>query len=179
MEFTSDIEARGRDIADLFARTFTASEGPDEGALIGALARGLLNDTPAGDLFAFVAQEEGAIVAAAIFSRLAYDRDRRDVFLLSPMAVAPGRQGMGIGQRLLTHALSALRAAGVDVVMTYGDPAFYGKVGFRPIAPEIAPPPLPLSQPEGWIGQSLTGPGFAPLQGRATCAAALNDPAFW
>ena len=101
------------------------------------------------------------------------------VFLLSPMAVATRWQGHGLGQRLLTHALASLREAGVDVAITYGDPAFYGKVGFEPLSQSIARPPLPLSQPEGWIGQSLTKEPLAALSGTSICVAALNDPSFW
>ena len=101
------------------------------------------------------------------------------MFLLSPLAVATARQGFGIGQELLGQALEALRSDGVDVVATYGDPAFYGKVGFEPVSEDRARAPLPLSQPIGWIGQSLSGGQLTPLKGPGTCVAALNDPALW
>jgi predicted N-acetyltransferase YhbS len=179
MDDVDDIRGRAEEIAALVSTTFAASEGAAEGALLGDLVRALLRDTAEDDLRVFAVQEDGRILAAAVFTRLAYSDDARSVFLLSPMAVAPDRQGRGIGQRLLRHALTALGAAGVDVAITYGDPAFYGRVGFRPLAEGTAPPPLPLSRPEGWIGQSLTGAALTPLRGRASCAAALDDPAFW
>lgn len=179
MEISERIDGRQPAIAAMFNATFTASEGAEEGALVGGLARRLMDETLASDLRAFIATDGAAIIAAAIFSRLVYAEDPRTVFLLSPMAVATDRQGQGVGQALLTHALTALRAAGVDVAITYGDPAFYGKVGFRPLAAQTAAPPQPLSQPHGWIGQSLTAPTLDPLRGPSTCAAALNDPALW
>ncbi|KUF09914.1 GNAT family N-acetyltransferase [Pseudoponticoccus marisrubri] len=166
-------------LKDLFTRTFTASEGADEGALIGTLVQGLLADTPPADLRVFAVPDGEEAAAAVLFTRLRYAGDPRRVMLLSPMAVAPDRQGQGLGQALLTEALARLRAEGFEGAITYGDPAFYGKLGFRPLSPQMAPPPHPLSQPEGWIGQSLTDTPLTPLQGPATCAPALDDPAYW
>jgi putative acetyltransferase len=179
MQFSSDHNGHEAAIADLFAATFTASEGADEGTLIGDLARDLLMRTAPDDIRVFTALGDGALIACAIFTRLRYARDPRKVFLLSPMAVSTDRQRQGVGQALLRHALADLRAAGVDVATTYGDPSFYGRVGFMPVTETTVPAPRPLSQPQGWIAQSLTGAALSPLQGPATCVAALDDPAFW
>ena len=56
---------------------------------------------------------------------------------------------------------------------------YYARVGFHPIRVEDAAPPQPLSQPEGWLGQSLTDAPLLPLVGPSRCAPALNDPAYW
>lgn len=87
-------------LIDLVSETFAISEGSDEGALIGQLVRRLLCDTPARDIRVFTARHEGELVGGAIFSRLEYSEDPRSVFLLSPMAVAPYRQGQGVWQAL-------------------------------------------------------------------------------
>lgn len=179
MEFTSEIAGREREIAALFGDVFAASEGAGEGALIGALARELVEETPAGDRFVFVALDRGQVVGAIVFSRIVYGGDDRTVFVLAPVAVATDRQGEHIGQRLIRHGLDALRAAGTEVALTYGDPAYYEKVGFRPITVGTAPAPFPLSQPQGWLGQSLTGRELGRLKGPASCVGALSDPAFW
>lgn len=179
MEFSTGFGGREEAIAELFAATFAASEGAAEGALIGSLARNQMAGTAPEDIRLFTARDKGRLVGAAVFTRLIYANDPRRVFLLGPMAVATERQGEGIGQALLSHALESLRAEGVDVAITYGDPAFYGRVGFMPLSPATAPPPLPLGQPEGWIGQSLTGADLKPLRGPCTCVPALDDPRFW
>ena len=179
IEYSKNFEGQEQDIIDLFSNTFSASEGLDEGERIRIFVRNLLDSTSQQDLYVFTATENRTLIGGAIFSRLTYSSDPRTVFILSPMAVATDRQGQGIGQALLTHALAALREDGVDVAITYGDPAFYGKVGFLPLGEAIAPPPLPLSQPEGWIGQPLTEATLTPLKGECTCVAALNDPALW
>jgi predicted N-acetyltransferase YhbS len=138
-----------------------------------------LYSTDPKDQFVFTARDDGRIVGGIVSSRLTYERDARTVFVLAPVAVATDQQAKGIGQRLLTHGLEALRRAGIDVVMTYGDPNYYARVGFAPISEAVAPAPLPLRQPEGWLGQSLTGHTIAPLQGPSRCVEALNDPVFW
>lgn len=179
MKITTDIVERQKELIDLFATTFTASEGPDEGGLIGELVHDLLATTPTDDIRVFCAEDKGIVIGAAIFTRLTYPADPHIVFLLSPMAVAPDRQRQGIGQALLRHALKALRSEGIHIACTYGDPDFYGRVGFRPITEDQARAPLPLSLPHGWIGLSLTGGQMPTLQGPSTCVSALNRSDIW
>lgn len=179
MDVSADYQADAERIAGLFAASFAASEGAEEGALIGNLARRMMAETPAQDLRVFTAREGEAITGAVLFSRLVPAADDRSLFLLAPVAVATGRQGRGIGQGLIAHGLDALRRDGVDIAVTYGDPAFYGRVGFRPITEAEIPAPFPLQHPEGWLGQSLTGASLATIVGPVRCVSAIDDPAFW
>lgn len=179
MEFTSDIQPFKQDFIRLFKDTFTTSEGADEGALVGKLASDLLKDTPAQDLYTFAALDVGKLAGGVVFSRLTYADDPRTVFVLSPMAVATDYQRKGIGQALISHALAELKDLGVEVVMSYGDPAYYGKVGFAQISEDIAAAPLKLSFPHGWIGQSLVSDDLTSLKGTCTCVSALNNQALW
>lgn len=179
MEFTAKFNERKRELVDLFKETFSASEGAEEGVLIGAFVDRMLAKTDAADIFVFSALRADELVGAAIFTRMRYPQDERSVFILSPMAVATAQQGTGIGQMLLTFGLTTLRQNGVDVALTYGDINFYSKVGFGHISDSDAKPPLPLTYPEGWLGQSLTSGPFDPLLGSSACVDALNDPALW
>ena len=180
MEFTSDYKDRTGEIIRLFAATFTDSEGPGEGALIEKLATDMIATVDEADLFVFSARDDaGAIIGAIIFTRIAYPEDDRTVFLLAPVAVATSHHGRGVGQGLLRYGLGVLRENGVDIALTYGDINFYGRVGFAQITDADAQPPLPLSYPEGWLGQSLTGRPFDPLTGPSRCVAALDSPDYW
>src|SRR6056297_2117885 len=179
MEMSDGSEACEATIVGLFRETFAASEGAEAGEVVSGLARDLLARTPASDLRVFRAEEAGRIIGVAIFTPLVYPGQAARVMLLSPMAVAPDRQGRGVGQGLLRHALGALRAEGVAVVLTYGDPGYYRRVGFAPVAAASMPPPRPLSAPEGWLGQSLTGGTLPALSGVPTCAAALDRADVW
>lgn len=166
-------------IAELFNDTFTESEGAQEGAVIQGLVHDLLTTTPSGDLCVYTAHQDDALCGCAVFTRMRFADDARRVVLLSPMAVATAHQGQGVGQKLLTHALKDLKAEGVYVAVTYGDPDFYGRVGFTPVSPDIVPAPQPLNMPVGWIAQSLTDAPMTPLPKPAICAPALDHPDFW
>lgn len=178
VEFADLIGPRSGDIVDLFASTFAASDGAEEGALIGGMVQRMLTTTDAADLHLFIAEENGALLGACAFSRLQFD-DPRTVFILSPVAVARERQGQGVGQNMLKHGLRHLLAAGVDVAVTYGDPAYYSRVGFRPVSVDVVPAPFALSQPIGWQAQTLNAAPMTPMQGPSRCVPALSDPALW
>lgn len=179
MNFISGHRGREQDIYELFFATFTASEGAEEGKIIGRFIDSLMKTTSAKDLFCFSAYENSTLVGGVFFSRLNYEQDNRSVFILSPMAVKSGRQKKGIGQRLIAFGLEELRKNGVEVAMTYGDINFYSKIGFRQISEEFAQAPLRLSYPEGWLAQSLAEDHLKPLVGTSTCVDALNKPELW
>lgn len=179
IRFITGHNGRGSEIEALFTDVFTASEGADEGRLVGSLVRGLMETTPDEDLYVFSAMEENTLLGCIFLSRLRFDQDERQVFILSPVAVSTKHQRSGVGQALIHHGLDQLRAAGVDFVVTYGDPGYYCKTGFQPITEAFARAPLRLSHPHGWIGQPLSARGDAPLQGASRCVPALNQPALW
>lgn len=172
-------EGREQSIVDMCAATFETSDGADEGTRIRRLVTDLLGATPREDVEVFCAQEGPTLLGCIVFSRVRYDQDDRRVVVLAPVAVRTDRQGEGIGQRLLRYGLEQMRRGGVDVVVTYGDPAYYSKVGFRQVTEDDVPPPVPLSLPHGWLGQSLTGPHLEPLSGRCRCVPALHKPEYW
>ncbi|PUB17336.1 GNAT family N-acetyltransferase [Yoonia sediminilitoris] len=179
MDYSTDHSAHAEAIADLFTATFTASEGAEEGALIGDLTRRLLAETHAADLRVFTAWEDGALVGGILFTRLTFENETRTVFMLAPVAVATTWQGKGIGQKLIAYGLDTLRKEGVDIAVTYGDPAFYGRLGFKPVTETEVPAPHNLQHPEGWLGQSLTKGPLVPLRGPVRCVGAFDDPAYW
>ena len=179
MDYATDHTPHADAIATLFTDTFAASEGPDEGALIGGLVRRLLADTPDGDLTVFTAREDGMLVGGILFTRLTYDGDSRRVVLMAPVAVATRTQGRGIGQALITHGLDSMRQSGADIAVTYGDPAYYGRVGFQPVTQDVLAAPYDLQFPEGWQAQSLTEAPLTPVKGPARCVAAFDDPVYW
>lgn len=179
MDITPHTPDQSAEIIALFENTFAASEGAAEGRLIGQLVSDMLSTVKEPDRIVLCARTGTTLIGCIILTRMTYADDSRTVFILSPVAVAPDHQRIGIGQRLLRQGLTHLRAAGVDVVLTYGDPAYYARVGFHQITQELAQAPLPLSHPQGWLGQSLTDAPLTALRGRAICVPALNDPAYW
>ncbi|MDV9041292.1 N-acetyltransferase [Stenotrophomonas sp. RAC2] len=50
---------------------------------------------------------------------------------LGPISVLPARQGQGIGAALMRAAIDALRQQGARGCVLLGEPAYYGRFGFR------------------------------------------------
>ncbi|GAB5407182.1 MAG: N-acetyltransferase [Aureliella sp.] len=178
MNFRHYTKNDSRSVSRFFESVFSDSEGETEGALIGRLAKDLFEKTDERDLFNFIAEIDGQIVGSIFFSRLWFE-DCEPAFILAPVAVHSGHQRKGIGQALIRHGLKTLRDKGVSVALTYGAPDFYSKVGFRAISHEIVRAPFELSQPEGWLGQSLVGNSIECLAGACTCVEAFKEPAYW
>lgn len=167
------------DISQLFRQTFTDSEGEAEGVLIGHLAYELLTTTAKNDLTAFVAMEGSDMAGCIIFTRLAFEKSCINAFMLAPVAVATSYQKQGVGQALIKFGLKQLKQQNIELVITYGDPNFYGKVGFNQISEDIIKAPQPLSYPHGWLAQSLTLAKIKPIKGASTCVKAFNNPQYW
>lgn len=169
---------QNEELISLFTRTFTDSEGKDEGVLIGKLVRDFLGTTSDSDLLVYVTVDEGRIIASIVFSRLFCD-DGTEAFVMAPVAVDTAYQKRGVGQQLIRYGLNDLRARGVTLAMTYGDIHFYSKTGFAPVSEEVVPAPLPLSYPAGWIGQALDSGPINPVAGATRCVAAIHNEAYW
>ena len=170
----SDIE----EIKQLFTKVFSDSEGQGEGLLIGSLVFDLMMTTENKDIYGFVAIENNQIVGSIFFTRLTF-QNGVNAFLLSPVAIDTNYQRKGFGQNLINFGINQLKEKGVRLAFTYGDPNFYGKVGFRNITEKIAKAPLKLTQPEGWLCQPLVGDEIEPIAGSSYCVKALNKPVYW
>ncbi|WP_426416343.1 GNAT family N-acetyltransferase [Aestuariirhabdus sp. LZHN29] len=166
------------DVVALFSDVFSASEGESEGRIIADLVSRLIADTAPKNLIGCIATENDRIVGSIFFSRFIVPNDQV-AFILSPVAVSTRVQGSGIGQELIRYGLEHLKRMDVDLAFTYGDPAFYSKIGFKQISEQIVKAPFVLSQPEGWLAQSLDGHPVQPMQGATECVEALSDQKYW
>ncbi|GGE90306.1 N-acetyltransferase [Stappia taiwanensis] len=115
------------DIAELIAAAFGQ---PDEAHLVRELrACGALV------LERVACDPSGQIVGHVAFSRVtgAGQGHRLEISCLAPVSVWPNLQKQGIGSALIRAALDDLRAAGEDLVLVLGPPAYYPRFGFDPV----------------------------------------------
>jgi len=97
--------------------------------------------------------------------------------LLGPLAVAPGWQRQGVGSALVRHGLQSFEHSTITHVLVLGDPAYYGRFGFKSET-GIAPPyPLPDEWREAW--QSIRMKGAPPRRGTVSVPAPWAQPALW
>lgn len=81
-------------------------------------------------MLSLVAERSGTIVGHIAVSAATIG-DQGDWALIGPVAVRPAYQSQGIGSALMKEALQRLRAAGMNGAALVGDPAYYGRFGFR------------------------------------------------
>ena len=84
-------------------------------------------------LFGLVAVWDGQIAGHLVFSQLPIEMAQETVSAaaLAPLAVLPELQRQGIGSALVRHGLTQCQNLGLAAVVVLGDPAYYGRFGFR------------------------------------------------
>ena len=103
-----------------------AFDGDDEALLVERLHRdGLV-------VASLVALAGTDVVGHILFSELGVEVDGRQVkaAALAPVAVRPDRQRQGVGTRLITAGLSALRDRQWSAVVVLGHASYYPRFGF-------------------------------------------------
>lgn len=171
-------ESKYQQVIDLFKSVFSESEGEAEGQVIAGFVEKLIASTEPQDLIGCIADEQGVVVGCIFFSRFKVPSGQ-GAFILSPVAIATKIQGTGVGQKLIQYGLDHLKSLNVSLAFTYGDPNYYSKTGFKQISEDIVKAPCALSQPIGWLAQSLNGQEIEAMVGATQCVEALNDPQLW
>lgn len=166
------------EVARLFRSVFSSSEGKKEGELIGKLASALSARIDNEEIICIGGYKYEALIGSIFFTRLRFDNPIR-VYMLAPVAVSTAHQGKGVGQALINFGLDELKRRSVNAAVTYGDPSFYNKVGFRMLSENVIQAPLKLSMPTGWLGQSLTDEPIPVINERPMCVMEFDDPAYW
>lgn len=172
-ELPTDIPAIRAVTAAAFA-TAAHSAPPVEpdGAPGEATLVGWLRDDPGWvpSLSLVAESADGHVVGHVVFTRGSVDGT--PVLGLGPISVDPAHQGSGVGSALMHAVLAAADALDEPLVALLGDPAYYGRFGFRP-ATEVG-----IAAPEpawGDLFQVRTLTAYEPgLTGRFTYAAPFS-----
>lgn len=114
-----------------------------------------------------VATLDRRIVGHVAISPVEISDGTRDWHVLGPLAVLPELQHMRIGSRLVEHALSALAQRGSAGCVVLGDPGYYRRFGFVPLAGLTLPGFPPQYFQARAFGASLP-------QGSVSCHAAFD-----
>lgn len=132
-------------IEQLYRETF-----PDEDLV--PLVRDLLAQGPR--CLSLVAIESSAVIGHVAFTRCEVEGcPGVAAALLGPLAVAPSKQGRGIGSVLVRAGLDRLAGEGIGRVLVLGDPNYYGRFGFMTETEVTTPYPIPQVWRTAW--QSL------------------------
>jgi len=146
---------------------------PEENLL--PLVRDLLSDTAV--TASLVCETDSAIVGLVVFTKCSVSESPVNAALLGPLAVAPARQGQGIGSALVRAGLRRMKEMNVSLVCVLGDPAFYRRLGFLPESSVRPPFSLPAEYDGAWQSQVLGShkEGFGTL----SVPAQWRQPSLW
>lgn len=115
------------DYSGVYAVNASAFDTPAEANLVEVLRR------EAFPYISIVAEENGEIVGHILFSPvvLSGHADLK-IMGLGPVAVAPARQGRGIGSALVKAGLERCKELGYGTVVVLGHTGYYPRFGFTP-----------------------------------------------
>jgi predicted N-acetyltransferase YhbS len=119
--------------------------------------------TPAVTPYCRVAMLAGRMVAALRMTEITIG-GAKGALLLGPLAVDPEFAGRGYGRRLIMESLEQARNAGIRLVVLVGDEPYYGRFGFKPVAPGHIALPGPVN-PQRLLACELRDGAMADLKG--------------
>jgi putative acetyltransferase len=85
----------------------------------------------------------GHIVFSRVWLECCDDLSRQNATMLTPLAVRPDRQRVGIGMQLMNFALEELEAQGETLFFVLGHPSYYPRAGFRAVSENEVESPWP------------------------------------
>jgi putative acetyltransferase len=74
------------------------------------------------------------VVGHVMYSHLGLEGSTSTVLTLAPVSVEPEYQNRGVGTRMISVSLSELDDAGVPSVVVLGEPSYYSRFGYEPVA---------------------------------------------
>ena len=113
-------------------------------------------------IFELVAEGDAGLEGHVLYSRL-WAESPHLFGALAPLAVLPDRQGSGVGSRLVKSSLECAREFGCHGLLVLGDPAYYGRFGFK-------------AETAAQVGAPFAG--LAAFQGLALEPGAFDQPLF-
>ncbi|WP_340115334.1 N-acetyltransferase [Pelagibius sp. 7325] len=129
---------------------------------------------------ALAAREGGRLVGTvrlwAISAGHGHGKGAGSLLLLGPLAVAPERQGEGIGARLMRSALNRAAATGHGGVILVGDAPYYRRFGFSAALTENLEMPGPVER-HRFLGHELRPGALAEARGLVRAAGAWHPAA--
>ena len=172
---TSNLEIRDSTPDDIATIEALYPQGfPDEDLL--PLVADLLADSSV--TLSLIGAVQSSVIGHVIFTHCRVTEGGGNAALLGPLIVAPAWQRRGVDAAIVNAGLGRLRDLGVSQVFVLGDPAYYGRLGFR--TESLVMPPYEL--PPEWAGawQSLAVTETAqPLSGKLLLPPPWLRPELW
>ena len=165
---------------DSILKVIETAFSDEENKVIMNLVQELHQETTSPSIKSLVAEVDNQVIGYVSYSPIFLKSDSSiSGYILAPLAVSPEHQKRGVGSNLISAGIDMLTKDGVGVLLVYGDPAYYGRFGFKEEIGQSFVPPYPLEYPFGWTGMMLNGTVVPEEPIRFDCVAALSKPELW
>ena len=159
-------------IQNLHLMAFGKAEGP----VISMLVSEFL---PMPETISICVTRQDRVVGNIIFTPFFLsDYPNKKCFLLAPLGVLPGYQGLGVGAELIESGVEQLKTMGADAAFVLGHPGYYSLRGFVPTT--VLPPfPEVMKLSEAWRVREIQAGAMAGVAGPSVAAEPIMKPMFW
>ena len=152
----------------------------EENKVIMNLVQELHQETTSPSIKSLVAEVDNQVIGYVSYSPIFLKSDSSiSGYILAPLAVSPEHQKQGVGSNLIKSGINMLTRDGAGALLVYGDPAYYGKFGFKEEIGHSFVPPYTLQYPFGWTGMMLNDSLVPEQPLQFDCVAALSKPELW
>jgi len=152
----------------------------EENKVIKNLVLELSKETASPSIKSLVAEVDNQVIGYVSYSPIFLKSDTNITgYILAPLAVSPEHQKQGLGSNLIKSGIDMLTKDDANVLLVYGDPAYYGRFGFKEEIGRSFVPPYPLEYKFGWTGMMLNETAVPEQPIQFECVSALSKPDLW
>ena len=163
-------------VKETFFNSFSAEEAPITYPVI----KSLIEDNAINNNYCIGYELDGKIVSAVGFSPVVFEIDAEiSAYILAPLATHQSHQKKGLATKLIESAKNYFSENGIDALLVYGDPVYYGRYGFKADLGKHFIPLYPLEYDFGWQAVMLNDTDLNDRKLTFTCVDALSDAALW
>ena len=165
---------------DSILKVIETAFSDEENKVIINLAQELSREVTSPSIKSLVAEVDKQVIGYVSYSPIYLKSDPSiSGYILAPLAVSPEHQKQGFGSNLTNAGIDMLTKDGANVLLVYGDPAYYGRFGFREEIGHSFVPPYTLQYPFGWTGMMLNGTVVPEEPIQFECISALSKQDLW
>ena len=165
---------------DSIQKIIKTSFSDEENKVITNIVAELAKETAIHPIKSLIAEVDNQVIGYVSYSPIFLRSDANiSGYILAPLAVSPEHQKQGVGTNLIKSGIDLLVKDGVNVLLVYGDPDYYGRFGFQKKTACSFMPPYPLEYPFGWLGVVLNETAIPNIIIKFECVAALSKPDIW
>src|SRR6056300_943211 len=120
---------------DSILKVIETAFSDEENKAIMNLVQELHQETTSPSIKSLVAEVDNQVIGYVSFSPILLKSNSSiSGYILAPLAISPEHQKQGVGSNLIKSGIDMLTKDDANVLLVYGDPAYYGRFGISPLS---------------------------------------------